>query len=241
MNVRKEGWLGGEAEWVTAQESSWRRKIERRRKTRRRRKRESGNPIKTQQQQQASTTNRRSLSIFRPPSFCCCASSSPLARISFRRCVLFAACSLAIACKLDEVKSQRIYERTKKNNGGRRRTLHNNVIINEFPLWERAKKTKMEHLPEILRMARSIGSSRNMLSGWCCDHSFSSSVSSRSISEFFGVSSLICLLSSSFTLFILLLDNIFSFSARKLWLDSVLHFSLAHAYFLLGVTSRGLL
>lgn len=93
----------------------------------------------------------------------------------------------------------------------------------------RTQRWSVEHLPEILRMARSMGSSRNMLSGWCWDHSFSSSVSSRSMSEFFGVSSLICLLSSSFTLFILLLDNIFSSFFRLEnfdWLDSGFHLNM---------------
>lgn len=159
----------------------------------------------------ATTTSQHNKSTFRyrffvHPHFVVVPSSSPLARNSFRRC------SLATACKLDEASEKPANPRRTKNNGGRRRTLHNNVIINEFPLWERTKNAKMvggaRHLPEILRMARSMGSSRSMLSGWCWDHSFSSSVSSRSMSEFFGVSSLICLLSSSFTLFIFLLDNI---------------------------------
>lgn len=48
-----------------------------------------------------------------------------------------------------------------------RRTFFNNVIINEFPLYERKMELAepAQHLPDILRIARSIGSSRNMLSG----------------------------------------------------------------------------
>lgn len=87
--------------------------------------------------------------------------------------------------------SRREREMTTKKK--RRRTLHNNVIINEFPLWTQKTEprwVKAAHEPDIFKMALSMGSSRRMESGWFCDHSLSSSLSRRSIKECFGVSSL---------------------------------------------------
>lgn len=45
----------------------------------------------------------------------------------------------------------------------------------------RKNKSQFCKVPEIFNIARSIGSNRNMLKGWFCDHSFNSSLSRRSI------------------------------------------------------------
>lgn len=98
---------------------------------------------------------------------------------------------------------------------------------------EREERKKIRRdLPEIFKIALSMGSSRKMLSGWFCDHSLSSSLSRRSITDWLlGVSSVI----SCTVYFFLILNNFFflKFSSDDfffLWLDSfaLFHYCIAH-------------
>lgn len=70
-------------------------------------------------------------------------------------------------CHASKWATQECEENERKNN------VYGKIIKNEFPL--------RVFVPEIFNIARSMGSSRKILSGWFWDHSFSSSLSKRSI------------------------------------------------------------